>query len=80
MHQLARALLRYGRFDMPIVDQTGLSGVFDILAMPTADMRGATNEAPLLTAMREQLGLTLRSSQGAVDVFRIRRIEQPSPN
>lgn len=80
MQKLARAISRYGRFDLPVVDQTGLSGEFDIMALVSADIAGATIDARFLTAMREQLGLTIRRGQGVLDVLRIRRIEQPSPN
>ena len=80
MQRFARTLSRFGRLDRPVVDQTGLSGEFDILALVSADMGGATGDARFLTAMREQLGLTLRAGQGTLDVLRIRRIEQPSPN
>ena len=80
MQKLARALSRYGRFDRPVVDQTGLSGEFDIKALVSADIPGATSDARFLTAMREQLGLTFRSGLGTIDVLRVRRIEQPSPN
>jgi uncharacterized protein (TIGR03435 family) len=69
-----------GRFDRPVVDRTGLAGEFDIVALVSADIAGATSEARFLTAMREQLGLTLRSEQGTLDVLRIRRIQRPTPN
>jgi uncharacterized protein (TIGR03435 family) len=80
MQQIARALSKYGRFERPVVDQTGLAGEFDVMAVVSPDIQGATGAARFLTAMQEQLGLTLRGQQGTIDVFRIRRIEQPSPN
>jgi uncharacterized protein (TIGR03435 family) len=80
MTQLARSLSGFGKFGRTVIDRTGLSGEFDMSAVVSADIAGATSEARFLTAMREQLGLTLRSEQGNLDVLRIRRIEQPSPN
>lgn len=78
--QLARYLSRVGGFDRPVVDRTGLTGEFDLQAIPPADMVAPSSEARLLTAIREQLGLTLRAEEGSFDVLRIRRLEQPSPN
>lgn len=80
MRQLAQALSRRGSFDRRVVDETGLSGEFDIMAMVTEDMAGATSDARFLVAMREQLGLTLRSGQGAFDVLSVRSIKEPTPN
>lgn len=80
MPQLARALSRHGRFDRRVVDQTGLSGEFDIMALAADDMPGATSDARFLVALREQLGLTLRSGQGTFDILRVRRIIAPTPN
>lgn len=80
MDQFAAHLSRYGGFDRPIVNRTGLSGEFSLMVRPTADMPGATSDARFLIAMREQLGLTIRSEQLPVDVLRIHRIERPSEN
>ena len=80
MDQFAAYLSRYGGFDRPIVNRTGLSGEFSLLVIPTADMPGATSDARFLIAMREQLGLTIRAEQLPVDVLRIHRIERPSEN
>jgi uncharacterized protein (TIGR03435 family) len=35
---------------------------------------------PIEHALREQLGLELKSTQGAVEVLVIERIERPTPN
>ena len=80
MDQFAAHLSRYGGFDRPVVNRTGLSGEFSLIVIPTADMPAATSDVRFLTAMREQLGLTLRAEQLPVDVLRIHRIERPSEN
>ncbi|HEX5109887.1 MAG TPA: TIGR03435 family protein [Vicinamibacterales bacterium] len=80
MQQLATQLSWVGVFDRRVVDRTGLSGEFDFRATPPPDMVAPSSEARLLTAMREQLGLTLRAEEASYDVLRIRRIQPPSPN
>jgi hypothetical protein len=56
----------------------GLSGEFALMVIPTVDMPGATSDTRFLTAMREQLGRTIRAEQLPVDVLRIHRMERPS--
>jgi uncharacterized protein (TIGR03435 family) len=80
MDQFAAHLSRYGGFDRPVVNRSGLSGEFSLMVIPTADMPGATSDARFLIAMREQLGLAIRAEQLPVDVLRIHRIERPSEN
>lgn len=83
-----------------IVDETGLTGNYDVALRWTPDF-GRTPISPaaesaqsssiaasstdqlgpsLFTALKEQLGLELKSTKGAVDVVVIDHIEQPSPN
>lgn len=80
MRELARALSRYGGYDHPIVDRTGLTGEFDVSVVANGDIVAPTRQARLLIALREQAGLTLRGEEGTYEVLRIRRIEQPSAN
>ena len=78
-----------------VVDQTGLSGRFDIDLTYTPEafsqlslaQRGGTappgvdpDGPPLLTALREQLGLKLESKRVPVEVVVIDRIEPPPEN
>ncbi len=68
-----------------VTDRTGLSGTYDVelrwnpvglAAAPPAD---ATSDSPdIFTAVREQLGLSLESSRGPVDVLVIDRVERPT--
>jgi uncharacterized protein (TIGR03435 family) len=77
--------------DRPAVDQTGISGRFDLMLRWTPDSVGADTKsndltadsaAPpgLFTAIKEQLGLKLEPKKLDTDVFVIDRAEQPSEN
>jgi uncharacterized protein (TIGR03435 family) len=77
--------------DRPAVDQTGISGRFDLTLRWTPDSLGADTKpkdltadaaAPpgLFTAIKEQLGLKLEPKKADTDVFVIDRAEQPSEN
>jgi uncharacterized protein (TIGR03435 family) len=76
-----------------VVDRTGLTGTFDIdlrwrperpfidpAQSAAATAFGDNSEAPLFTAIREQLGLKLEATRGPVDVLVIDRVERPTPN
>ncbi len=76
--------------DRVVVNQTGLAGGFDAdalfnveglpgMAAPPAGTDGSANTAPsLFTAIQEQLGLRLDSTQGPVDVLVIDKVERPT--
>lgn len=75
----------------PIVDQTGLTGFYDFTLEFAPDLsgfrRGPNGEAPpafdgpdIFTALRQQLGLDLKSGKGPVDVFVIESAERPTEN
>lgn len=77
--------------DRPAVDQTGISGHFDLVlrwtpdnlsADPKVNDLAADAAAPpdLFTAIREQLGLKLEPKKAETDVFIIDRVDQPSEN
>jgi uncharacterized protein (TIGR03435 family) len=74
-----------------VVDETGLTGVWDLELDYTPDVANgangpggppapaASNDAPsLFTAVQEQLGLKLDASRAPVDVIVIERIARPS--
>jgi uncharacterized protein (TIGR03435 family) len=71
-----------GQMDRPVVDKTGLSGVFDIqLEYPKAETDAESRGYALRDAARDQLGLEFRNAMAAVDVIVIDSIDQmPTPN
>jgi uncharacterized protein (TIGR03435 family) len=67
----------------PVLDRTGLTGKWDFFVSYapnslTAAATPDTNAPDLFTALEEQLGLKLESTQGPADVFVIDRLERPA--
>lgn len=72
----------------PVVDKTGLTGLFDVLlkyepvrplGLASAGGRDFPSP-PLKSAAPQQLGLRLEEVNGPLDVIIIESVEQPSPN
>jgi uncharacterized protein (TIGR03435 family) len=82
--------LSSGGFDRPVVDRTGLTGVFDFeyeytsrqaLAPASEPGAPALAEAPTReVALEEQLGLRLEDARAPVDILVIESAERPSPD
>jgi uncharacterized protein (TIGR03435 family) len=64
----------------PVMNQTGLTGSYDIEIEWAADDDEDADMPTLFTAIREQLGLALEPRKAAVDVVVIDRMEMPSEN
>lgn len=90
MANLATFLQRFV-LDRPAIDQTGITGRFDLVLRWTPDnlhtdgkpaglQEDASAPPNLFTAMKEQLGLKLLPTKAATDVFVIDRVERPSEN
>ena len=84
MADIAEAM-QQGAVDRPVVDQTGLTGRFDLRLTWTPDGPPPATEnlnAPpdLFTAIQEELGLKLISTKAPVDVLVVDHVGQPSPN
>lgn len=69
----------------PVIDKTGLTGIYDLHLRWTAD--GPAGPAQddqalpsIFTSLQEQLGLKLVSARGPAEVLIIDRIEKPSDN
>jgi uncharacterized protein (TIGR03435 family) len=78
---LASLLSNYPVVDAPVVDRTGLSGVFSILMRWRGDNNPDPEAGPLLfTALEEQLGLKLERGTGTVDVVVIEAVEPLADN
>lgn len=78
----------FSGIDRPVLDRTGLSGAFDMsvewsLAPDSAqppDPQVEDMGPTFLEALREQLGLKLKSARGPVDVTVIDHVERPAPD
>jgi len=72
--------------DVPLVDKTGINGVFDMKlewAPPDAPADGSaevSGRADIRTALREQLGLKLVSVKLPIEVLVVDSIDRPSEN
>jgi uncharacterized protein (TIGR03435 family) len=89
MADLAEILYRYtGRV---VVDKTGLQGNYTITlkfapddsrsAVPSSETSSAPDSGPsVFTALKDQLGLELKSDKGPVDILVIDHIDPPSEN
>ena len=95
----AATIAEFARFlgdflDRPLVDETGLTGTFDLdlqfsavrsslprEAVPGGLGVGNVDEVPtVFTAIQEQLGLKLDSKRQITEVFVVERVSQPTEN
>ena len=90
MKLIADSLPSLGRLGRPVVDQTGLSGRFDFTLQWTPEPNGPAQsgaDAPLdspgttfLEALKDQLGMKLKSTKAPMDVLVVDHVERPSEN
>jgi uncharacterized protein (TIGR03435 family) len=69
--------------DLPVLDQTGLKGIYDFTLHWTPDNLRVANNADSISvfaAIAEQLGLRLRATKAPVEVLVIDHAEMPSEN
>lgn len=64
----------------PVVDQTGMTGEFDLLIEFTPDNGPDTGKGSIFTAIEEQTGLRLESKRGKAPVFVIEKLDKPTEN
>jgi len=72
----------------PVVDETGLTGAYDLELKYSTDEALAGKEKTIeditgptiFTAVRESLGLRLTGKKGPVKTWVIERVEKPSEN
>ena len=81
--QIAR--LAAGMLRMPVVDRTGLTGMwgYELVYLDPGTWGSAEPEPQLTafpTALQEQLGLKLEAVRGPVDVLVVESVEQPTPD
>ena len=67
-----------GIVERPVVDATGLEGLYEITLEWSPDQQG--DGPSLFTALQEQLGLRLESGRGPVEVLVIDSAERPMEN
>lgn len=72
--RLSGPVFQLGR---PVVDRTGISGLYDF----TLDWGSDDSTPSLFTALQEQLGLRLEAQKGSVEVLVVDSMERkPTPN
>jgi uncharacterized protein (TIGR03435 family) len=65
----------------PVIDKTGLSGLFDVhLEYPEDELSPDSPGPSIFTAIQSQLGLKLESTKGPATVLVIDHVEKPSAN
>ncbi len=69
---------------LPVVDQTGLSGLYDFTLTwihdPSGDEAISDNIANILDALKKQLGLELKRSHAPISILIVDHVERPSEN
>jgi uncharacterized protein (TIGR03435 family) len=78
--EFADELSQLRDIDRPVVDHTGIKGVFDITLKGAASAMLQPDGPSLFTLVQEQLGLKLVSTKAPIDVLVIDHAEQPSVN
>ena len=80
MDALAERLAR--TTNLPVVNQTGLAGFFNLSLTwtPDNDQPKPDGPPPLSVALEEQLGLQLKSERAPVEVLVIDHVEKPTEN
>jgi uncharacterized protein (TIGR03435 family) len=80
MNALAERLAR--TTDVPVLNQTGLAGFFNLRLIwtPDNDHPKPDGPPPLPIALQEQLGLQLKSQRAPVEVLVIDHAEKPTAN
>ena len=66
--------------DRPIVDATGLRGSFEWAVSFSSEQRADPFGTPMVTALREQLGLKLEQGLHPIEVLVVDSVEMPTPN
>ncbi len=74
-----------GELNLPVVDKTGITGLYDITLSYTPQRLldapdYAGNGISVFTALQQQLGLKLEESKGPVEVLVVDHAEKPSAN
>ena len=80
IQSLVQALMVSARLDRPIVDNTGLQGLYSVKLSFSPTPPGPDDPPSIFTALREQLGLTLEPVTIDSQILVIDHIERPAEN
>jgi uncharacterized protein (TIGR03435 family) len=80
MPEFADKLSQLREIDRPVVDHTGVKGIFDITWKGAATAMLQPDGPSLFTLLQEELGLKLTATKAPMDVLVIDHAEQPSVN
>jgi len=80
MAEFAQQLTELRGIDLPVVDRTGIAGVYDITLKSAASAILDPQGPSLLTLIQEQLGLKLVSAKDPIEVVVVDHAEKPSAN
>jgi uncharacterized protein (TIGR03435 family) len=80
MPEFAQQLTELRGIDLPVLDRTGIRGVYDITLKSAAAAVRDPNGPSLLTLIHEQLGLKLVAAKDPIEVVVIDRVDEPSGN
>jgi uncharacterized protein (TIGR03435 family) len=81
MAQLAKRLSAVPILGLPVIDRTGLEGIYSFDLNFAIGENGDSDDRPAIwTAVEEQLGLKLEKTRAKVDVLAISHIERPTAN
>jgi uncharacterized protein (TIGR03435 family) len=76
-----------GQVGRPVVNRTGLDGLFDVEysfapqpPSPSTELAAGANLPPILVALEEQLGLQLESERTQVPALVVESVERPAEN
>lgn len=78
--EFAQQLTELRGIDLPVLDRTGIPGVYDITLKGAAAAVRDPNGPSLLTLIHEQLGLKLVSAKDPIEVVVIDHVTEPSGN
>ena len=78
MSDFAQQLTELRGIELPVVDRTGIEGIYDITLKSAASAILESDGSSLLTLIHEQLGLKLVSAKDAIEVVVVDHAEKPS--
>jgi len=80
INDFAAELTELRGIGLPVIDRTGIAGVYDITLKSAATAVLESDGSSLLTLIREQLGLKLVSAKDPIEVLVVDHAEKPSAN